>query len=96
MRLRGIYELRKLGKKEVTCVDGEYFAIVVQELDDKVKQQLHENTRKKKRSYLKRREVNFEVGDLVIEYLWKEKDPKEKIQQDENEKDWALQNSTLR
>ena len=42
-------------------------------LHEKVKEQLEENSCKyKKKEYLKRREVIFEEGDLVLEHLRKE------------------------
>ena len=39
MHPKGIYELRNLGKQEVKSVDGEYFAVSMQELQERFKQQ---------------------------------------------------------
>ena len=74
---RGVYALRHLGKKEIRSVDGEEFAKTMQELYEKVKHQPEVDTSKhKKRAYLKRREIIFEVGDLVLSHLRKERFPK--------------------
>jgi hypothetical protein len=48
MHPRGIYELRNLGKQEMRSVDGEDFAISMQELQERVKQQLQESNNKYK------------------------------------------------
>lgn len=70
MHLRGVSELRNLGKLEQISVDGEYFATTISDFHKKVKEQLQDNTQKyKQRADLTRREVNFEVGDLVLAYL---------------------------
>lgn len=44
---RGVYELRNLGNKEFRNVVGEDFAISMQELQERVKRQLHESSKKK-------------------------------------------------
>ena len=57
--------------------DGEYFASSMHELQENVKKKLHESAiQYKQRADLKRREVNFQVGDLVMAYLEKERFPK--------------------
>jgi hypothetical protein len=38
MHPRGIYELRYLGKQEMRSVDGEYFAVSMQEFQERIKQ----------------------------------------------------------
>ena len=49
----------------------------VQRLHEQVKEQLQENNLKyKQRANLKRREVHFEEGDLVLAYLKKERFPR--------------------
>jgi hypothetical protein len=77
MHPRGIYELRNLGKQEIRSVDGEDFAVSMQELQDRVKQQLQDNNNKyKQKADLKRRQLDFEVGDLVMAHLRKERFPR--------------------
>ena len=74
---RGVYELRDLGKQERRSAEGEFFAISMHELQEKIKKRLQESAEKyKQRADLKRREVNFQVGDLVMAYLKKERFPK--------------------
>ena len=72
MHPRGVYELRNLGKAEMRSAKGEYFASEIQAIHDQVKQQLQDNNIKYKNTTdLKKREVNFEVGDLVLAHLRK-------------------------
>ena len=62
--------MRNLGKMEQRSANGEYFATTISDLHKKVKEQLQDNNQKyKQRADLKRREVNFEVGDLVLAHL---------------------------
>jgi hypothetical protein len=69
MHPRGVYELRNLGKQELRSVDGEDFAVSMQELQEKVKQKLQErNHQYKQREDMRRRPVDFEVGELVMAY----------------------------
>jgi transposase InsO family protein len=76
MHPRGVYELRNLGKQELRSVDGEDFAVSMQELQEKVKQKLQErNHQYKQREDMRRRPVDFEVGELVMAYLRKERFP---------------------
>ena len=77
MHPRGISELRNLGKEEMRSAEGEYFASRMQSIHEQVKQQLQDsNIKYKARADMKRREVNFEVGDLVLAHLRKERFPK--------------------
>ena len=56
---------------------GEDFASEIQAVDEQVKQQLQDNNIKyMNRAELKKREINFEVGDLVLAHLRKERFPK--------------------
>ena len=48
MHPRGIYELKNLGKQEIRSVDGEDCAVSMQELQEMVKQQLHDINNKYK------------------------------------------------
>jgi hypothetical protein len=74
MHPRGVYGLRNLGKQELRSVDGKDFAMTIQELQERVKQKLQEIIHKyKKRVDMKIKPVDFEVGDLVMAYLRKER-----------------------
>ena len=74
---KGIYELRNLGGQDRRSTDGEYFSYSMHELEKNVKKKLQESVGQyKQRADLKRREVNFQVGDLVMAYLEKERFPK--------------------
>jgi hypothetical protein len=74
---RGVLELRDLGMMEKRSADAEDFASDIQMLHEQVNEQLQKNSLKyKHRENLKRREVNFEEGDLVLAYLKKERFPR--------------------
>ncbi|XP_059067746.1 uncharacterized protein LOC131858511 [Cryptomeria japonica] len=77
LHLRGILELRDLGGMERRSAQGEDFAITVKEIHDQVKTSLHKSVEKYKlKADVKRRDVQFKVGDLVMAYLRKERLPK--------------------
>ena len=77
MHPRGVYELRNLGRHDKRSVYGEYFPSSMHKLQENVKKKLQESARKyKQRADMKRKEVNFQVGDLVMAYLRKERFPK--------------------
>ena len=77
MHPRGVSELRNLRKDEMRSAKGEYFSSEMQSIHEQVKNQLQDsNIKYKARAYMRRREVNFEVGDLVFKHLRKEKFPK--------------------
>jgi hypothetical protein len=74
---RGVMELRDLGMMEKRSANAENFASDMQMLHEQVKEQLQKNTFKyKQRADVKRKEMNFEEGDLVLAYLKKERFPK--------------------
>ena len=74
--IQEVYELRYLGNKERRSAEGEYFAISMHELQENIKKRLQESAEKyKQKANLKRREVHFQVGDLVMAYLKKETVP---------------------
>jgi BMFP domain-containing protein YqiC len=61
-------------------VDAKDFSTTMQMLHEQVKGKLQESgQRYKKRVDLKRREVNFEVGDQVLAHLRRENIPKKII-----------------
>ena len=58
MCLRGIYELRYLGKVEMRSADVEYFSTTMQSLHEQVKRQLQDNSSRYKQWIdMRRREV---------------------------------------
>ena len=69
----GVYELRNLGGQERRSANGEDFASSMHELQEIVKKKLREIAGKyKQRAYMKRKEVNFHAGDLLMAYIRKE------------------------
>ena len=77
MHPRGIIELRDLGKLERRSADEEDFAQTMSDLHEQVKSKLQDSNKKyKKQADLKRREVQFNVGDEVLVHLHKERFPK--------------------
>ena len=77
MHPRGVYEIRDLGQLEKRTADGEDFAARISELQEEVKERLQKsNTKYKMKADLKRREKNYEVGYLVLDYIRKERFPK--------------------
>ena len=78
MHLRGVCELRDLGQLEKRSADGEEFSTMINELQEKVKARLQGQSKAsyKARADSKRRENNYEVGDLVLAYLKRERFPK--------------------
>ena len=74
---RGMCELHDLGQLEKRCTDGEDLAKMTSELQEQVKARLqYSNTSYKVRADSKRREKNYEVGDLVLAYLKRDRFPK--------------------
>ena len=66
MHPRGVYEIRNLGDLEHISAKGDSFTTAINEIHEQVKHKLQENNYKYKlREDVKRREVNFEVGDLI-------------------------------
>ena len=77
MHPRGVYELRNLGDLEHRSDEGESFATTINEIHEHVKHKLQDSNYKYKlRVDVKRRETKFEVGDLVLDHLRKERFPR--------------------
>ena len=69
--------MQDLGQLEKRSEDGEDFADRIRELQEDVKERIQKsNTNYKARVDSKRREKNYEVGDLVLAHLRKERFPK--------------------
>lgn len=76
MHPRGVYELRGLGKQEARSASVEDFFEQMQKLQEEIKGKLQESSKRyKHRADLKRREKEFQVGDLVKAYLRKDRFP---------------------
>ena len=79
MHPRGILESRNLGRAELRSADGEEFSLEIQAIYEQVKQQLQGSSIiDKSRADLSRKEFHFEVGDLVLAHLRKERFPRNK------------------
>ena len=77
MHPRGVHELRSLGNLEKRSADGEDFAQAMSDLHEQVKLKLIDSgQRYKQQADLKRREVQFNVGDEVLAHLRKERFPR--------------------
>jgi len=74
---RGVSVLRESGQVENSSARAEEFAEAMEELHTKVKQRLQKSNQEYKcRAYQHRRQLQFEVGDLVLAHLRKEKFPR--------------------
>jgi hypothetical protein len=77
MHLRGISELINLRYDEFRSAGEKDFAAEMQKLHDQIKKQLQDNNQKYKIQVdHKRREVQFKVGDQVLEHPRKERFPR--------------------
>jgi hypothetical protein len=77
MQPRGVFELRDLGKSEFRSAGAEDFAAEMQELHSKIKEWLKNSSQEYKcRADQHRRELQFEVGDLVLAHLRRERFPR--------------------
>jgi hypothetical protein len=77
MQPRGVSELRDLEQREFRSVGAEDFAAEMQELHSKIKERLQSSNQEYKcRADQHRRELQFEVGDLVLAHLRKERFPR--------------------
>jgi hypothetical protein len=77
MQPRGVFELRDLEKSEFRSASAEDFAAEMQELHNKIKERLQNSNKEYKcRADQHRRELQFEVGDLVLAHLRKERFPR--------------------
>jgi hypothetical protein len=74
---RGIIELRKLNQDGFISAGAEELATEMQKLHKKVREQLHDNNKKyKSKVDQRRREIQFEFGDEVLDHLRKERFPR--------------------
>jgi hypothetical protein len=74
---RGVSELRESEQTATSSASAEEFAEVMKELHSKVKQRLIDSNQEyKRREDQHRRQLQFEVGDLVLAHLRKERFPR--------------------
>ena len=72
MQPRGVFEMRDLEQYEFRSEGEEEFAADMQDLQSKIKERLqNSNQEYKRRVDQHRRELQFEVGDLVLAHLRK-------------------------
>lgn len=77
MHPREVHKMQDLGMQERRSADGEDFANAMRDLHEQVKIKLQDSSLKyKQQEDLKRREVQFDVGDEVLMHLRKERFPK--------------------
>jgi hypothetical protein len=77
MQPRGVSELRDSEQTATSSASAEEFAEAMQELHSQVKQRLmNSNQEYKRRADQHRRQLQFEVGDLVLAHLRKERFPR--------------------
>jgi hypothetical protein len=76
-QLRGVSELRESEQTTTSSASEEEFAEVMKELHSKVKQRLiNSNQEYKRRADQHQQQLQFEVGDLVLAHLRKERFPR--------------------
>jgi hypothetical protein len=74
---RGVYDLRESKQVETSSARAEEFAEAMQELHTQVKQRLQKaNQEYKHRADQRKRHLQFEVGDMVLVHLGKERFPR--------------------
>jgi hypothetical protein len=74
---RGVSEVRESGQAETSSARAEEFAEAMEELHTKVKQRLMDaNQEYKRRVDQWKRQLQFEVGDMVLAHLRKERFPR--------------------
>ena len=75
--MRGVSELRELEQATTSSASAEEFAEAMKELHGRVKQRLMESNQEyKRRADQRKRQLHFEVGDLVLAHLRKERFPR--------------------
>jgi hypothetical protein len=74
---RGVSELRELGQAGTSSASAEEFAEAMQELHSQVKQRLQKSNQEYKcKEDQHQRQLRFEVGDMVLAHLRKERFPR--------------------
>jgi hypothetical protein len=77
MQPRGVYELKYSEQIEFRSASAEDFAEAMKELHSQVREHLQTSSQEyKRRVDQHRRELQFEVGDLILAHLRKERFPR--------------------
>jgi hypothetical protein len=77
MQPRGIFELRDLEQNATRSASAEEFAEAMKELHSRVKERLQSSRQEyKRRAAQHKRQIQFEVGDLILAHLRKERFPR--------------------
>jgi hypothetical protein len=77
---------------EFRSASAEDFAEGMKELHSRIKERLQSSSQEyKQRADQHRRELQFEVGDLILAHLRKERFPRGTYNKTEDEKDWTVQ-----
>jgi hypothetical protein len=77
MQPRGVSELRDSGQTTTSSASAEEFVEAMKELHSQVKEQLLKSSQEyKRRANQHKRQLQFEVGDLVLAHLRKERFPR--------------------
>jgi hypothetical protein len=77
MQPRGVFELKDSEQNEFRSASAENFAEAMKELHSRVKERLQNSNKEyKRRADQHRRELRFEVGDLILANLRKEMSPR--------------------
>jgi hypothetical protein len=77
MQPRGVYELRDSEQTDTSSASAGEFTEVMKELHSQVKERLLKSSQEyKRRADQHRRQLQFEVGDLVLAHLRKERFPR--------------------
>ena len=77
MHPRGIFELRDLEQIATRSASADDFAEAMKELHNQVRERLQKSSQEyKQRADQHRRELQFEVGDLILAHLRKERFPR--------------------
>jgi hypothetical protein len=72
MHPRGVFELRDMEQSDIRSVGAEYFAAKMQKLHSKIREKLYKSSQEyNRRVDQHRRDIQFEVGDQVLEHLKK-------------------------
>jgi hypothetical protein len=89
---RGVSELRDSEQTNTSSANAEEFTEAIKELHSQVKERLLKSSQEyKRRADQHRRQLQFEVGDLVLAHLRKERFSERNIQQAEDEENQAMQ-----
>jgi hypothetical protein len=77
MHPRGVLELRDSEQNATRSASAEDFSEAMKEIHSQVKERLQNSSQEYKcRAYQHRRRIQFEVGDLILAHLRKERFPK--------------------